>query len=90
MGVMETVTVGCLLVTRLPVKAALLSRPELAGRPFAVYGRDGLVLGASPEAAGVRLGAPLSRALSAIGDTEPVAADDAVMAAFRRTIFEEL
>ena len=62
---MESVSVGCLLVTRMPVKAVLLARPELAGRPFVVYGRDVRVLGASPEAAGARVGAPLSEALSA-------------------------
>lgn len=71
---MESVSVSCLLVTRLPVKAVLLARPELAGRPFVVCWRDGRVLGASPEAAGVRVGAPLSKALSAGDDVEPVAA----------------
>lgn len=53
-----------MLVTRLPVKAALLARP------FVVCGWDGRVLGASPEAAGARVGAPLSEG----GDVEPVAA----------------
>ena len=87
---MESVSVGCLLVTRLPVKAALLARPELAGRPFVVYGRDGRVLGASPEAAGARVGAPLSEALSTDGGLEPVAVDDAAVAALRRSVCEAL
>lgn len=78
------------MVTRLPVKAALLARPELAGRPFVVCGRDGRVLGASPEAAGARVGAPLSEALSAGGGVEPVAADDAAVSALHRQIFEVL
>ena len=85
---MASVSVGCLLVTRLPVKAALFSRPELTGRPFAVYCRDGRVLGASPEAAGVRVGAPLSEALAA--GAEPVAADDTAVAAIHKAVFESL
>ena len=86
---MESVSVGCLLVTRLLVKAAL-ARPELAERPFVVYGRDGRVLGTSPNVAGVRGGAPLPEALSAVADAAPVAADDAAVAALQRSVFEAL
>ena len=53
--------IGCLLVTHLPVKAELASRPELAGRPVIVAGGDArrrVVTDAAPEglAAGVRAG----------------------------------
>lgn len=84
------VSVGCLMVTHLPAKAALLARPELAGRAFVVYGRDGLVLSASPEAAGVRAGQPLSEALSACAFAEPVPGDDVAVSALHRSLFESL
>ena len=89
-GMDDNVSVGCLLVTRLPAKAALLARPELAGRAFVVYGRDGLVAAASPEAAGARVGAPLSEVLSACADAEPVPFDDQAVSAIHRSLFESL
>ena len=48
---MESVSVGCLPVTRLPVKAALLGCPDPEGRPFTVYGQPVRVAEASPVAA---------------------------------------
>lgn len=54
---MEGGFVSCLLVTRLPVKTALLARSDLAGRPFVVYVRNGRVLVASLEAPGAGVGA---------------------------------
>ena len=74
----EPPAVGCLLVTHFPVKSEMRRRPELAGVPLLIT--DGkstrpLVVDASPEAAGVRVGQTVAAALSRCGDAVTLAAD---------------
>lgn len=69
---------GCLLVTHFPVKAELRRRPALAGAPLLIT--DGkatrpLVVDASPEAVGARVGQTVSAALAGCGDAVTLAAD---------------
>ena len=73
--------IGCLLITHLPAKAELVRRPELAGRPVMVASgaaRRRLVIDASPEAqaAGVRAGQPLAKALSRCADAVALSVDE--------------
>ena len=83
---------ACVLIDHLPVKAEVQREPSLQGRPVVVAKRSGsqcVVLDASPEAAGVAAGMPLSEALSACAgatlvEPDPVhyrAVFDAVLAA---------
>ena len=83
---------ACVLIDHLPVKAEVQRQPSLRGRPLVVAKSSGsqcVVLDASPEAAGVAAGMPLSEALSACAgatlvEPDPVhyrAVFDAVLAA---------
>ena len=74
----DSTSMGCLLVTHLPVKAELLRRPELAGQPLIIPASDRnrqIVLDASAEAVGVRAGQTVAEALSRRSDAVTLPAD---------------
>lgn len=85
--------VGCLLVTHFPVRAELRRRPELAGQPLLVTDRKPtrpLVVDASPEASGVRVGQTVAVGLSRCGDAVTLAADWPYLDAANRELLEAL
>ena len=75
---MSDLTIACLLVTHLPVKAERQRYPALRGKPLVVVenrrARD-LVMASSPEARGVRVGMTLSEVLTYCPGATMVPAD---------------
>ena len=71
-------TVACVLVTHLPVKAERRRYPALRGKPLVIIescGSRDLVLDSSAEARGVTAGAPLTEALARCRDAVVMQAD---------------
>ena len=70
--------IACLLVTHLPVKAELIRRPDLRGKPVVItesYGSKQLVLDSSGRARGVTAGMSLQEAMSRCKDAVLLQAD---------------